>query len=86
MPCQKVAMLLIKGLHLMVVGMTTVFAFLGLLVVTMQVMARVLSRFEPPEAPPAPRKENVEDEVEIAVILAAVEAYRSGGVQPATRG
>ena len=80
-------MLLLKGLNLMVVGMTTVFVFLGLLVLTMHALTWMVNRFAPPAPaePPTPPDEE-DDEIEIAVILAAVEAYRSGGAQPATRG
>lgn len=61
------------GVELMVVGMGTVFAFLGLLVGLMHVSARVIAALSPPalEQPPSD-----EEEAEVAVVLAAVAAAR----------
>ena len=68
----------------MAVGMTAVFAFLGVLVVAMQATAGVLGRFLPAQAEPAPEAERAqattaaadEDLIQIAIALAAVEAHR----------
>ena len=65
----------------MVVGMTTVFSFLALLVIVLQVSARFFERFgdrwpdaalatAPPGSTPGTQSE------EIAVVLAAITAYR----------
>ena len=73
--------MLFEGINLMVVGMTTVFSFLALLVIVMQVSARFFERFgdQWPEAAVAtgdsdstPGTQNEE----IAVILAAFTAHR----------
>ena len=73
--------MLFEGINLMVVGMTTVFSFLALLVIVMQVLARFFERFgdQWPDAAVAtgdsdstPGTQNEE----IAVILAAITAHR----------
>lgn len=62
-----------EGVRLMVVGMSTVFAFLGLLVLVMHGAARALAHYpDPPGAAP----ESGPDDAEIAVVLAAAEAFR----------
>ena len=75
-----------EGVLLMVVGMTTVFAFLGLLVALMQGSAAFFAAFA--ERFPEPELMNVGGQTtstkpgtdeEIAIVLAAVEAYRRGG-------
>ena len=66
----------------MTVGMSTVFAFLGILVISMHALARVARFFPPEQAPvrtaPAPSVESAEaaDLADIAVVLAAIEAHR----------
>ena len=73
--------MLFEGINLMVVGMTTVFSFLALLVIVMQVSARFFERFgdQWPDAAAAtgdsdstPGTQNEE----IAVVLAAITAHR----------
>ncbi|OGV73256.1 MAG: hypothetical protein A2269_04350 [Lentisphaerae bacterium RIFOXYA12_FULL_60_10] len=62
-----------EGLVLLVVGMTTVFAFLGLLVGVMHLSAMYFSRLAPPPGPePSPS-----DATEIAVAIAAVRHRRN---------
>lgn len=56
----------------MVVGMSTVFAFLGILVVSMHALARA-ARLFPPAPVVTPQAEDLAD---IAVVLAAIEAHR----------
>ncbi len=67
-----------EGLRLMMVGMTTVFAFLLLLIVSIRLSAHVLGRLSAyfPDAPKASPKERVQDDAEIAVALAVAEAWR----------
>ncbi len=67
-------MLLSQGLSLMIVGMTTVFAFLGLLVAAMKASAALLA--EPAPAPP-PTAPALDDGAEIAAILAAITHHRA---------
>jgi len=73
--------MLFEGINLMVVGMTTVFSFLALLVIVMQVSARFFERFgdQWPDGAVAtgdsdstPGTQNEE----IAVVLAAITAHR----------
>ena len=67
------------GVWLMVVGMTTVFAFLSVLVGVMQLSAKIVSGLpEPVAEQTAPAQPKVDELAEIAVILAAVEAHRRG--------
>ena len=74
--------MLLEGVNLMVVGMTTVFSFLALLVIVLEVSARTFQRGTAAEAQPAtaamtPRGVSpVRGSEEIAVVLAAVEAHR----------
>ena len=76
-----------QGLYLMAVGMGTVFAFLALLVLVMNVSGRLFERFGGPVEVEGPATGSVDDSEahhrEIAVVLAAVEAWRrqqsSGG-------
>jgi oxaloacetate decarboxylase gamma subunit len=67
-----------EGVRLMGVGMTTVFAFLGLLVGVMHLQAALVARWwpEPPPAPPAPTPTE-QDDAELAVVLAVL-ASRHG--------
>ncbi|MEE2638310.1 MAG: OadG family transporter subunit [Acidobacteriota bacterium] len=74
--------MLLEGVNLMVVGMTTVFSFLVLLVVVLLFSARVFEVYgdrwpDPVSAPdPLPDATGGLAGAEIAVVLAAVEAYR----------
>jgi Na+-transporting methylmalonyl-CoA/oxaloacetate decarboxylase gamma subunit len=71
-----------EGVHLMAVGMTTVFSFLALLVIVLEISARVfqsLSHRWPDPAiartrtNPMPRERG---DIEVAVALAVIEAHR----------
>lgn len=70
--------MLLEGVRLMVVGMTTVFAFLTLLVLAMQLNRVVGAMFPDPEPAAGPSPVASDDEAEIAVVLAAVAAARGG--------
>ena len=65
-----------EGVRLMVVGMSTVFAFLGLLVAAMHVQAAVVARWLPE---PKPERGEQDDDAALAAVLAAV-AARHGRV------
>ena len=69
--------MLLEGVNLMVVGMTAVFSFLTLLVVMLQISARVFESFGDrwPDAAAAPVPV-ARGDVEVAVVLAAIEAHR----------
>ena len=74
--------MLLEGVNLMVVGMTTVFSFLALLVIVLEVSARIFQRGTDAEVQPATVAMSpsgaspVRGSEEIAVVLAAVEAHR----------
>ena len=74
--------MLLEGVNLMVVGMTTVFSFLALLVMVLEVSARIFQGGSAGEAKPASvamtpsGASSVRGSEEIAVVLAAVEAHR----------
>jgi len=74
--------MLLEGVNLMVVGMTTVFSFLALLVMVLEVSARIFQGGSDGEAKPASvamtpsGASSVRGSEEIAVVLAAVEAHR----------
>jgi len=73
--------MLIEGLNLMAVGMTTVFGFLALLVTVLQVAARVFEhygdRWPDPVTVPEPSNSAIRSSgrAEIAVALAAIAAH-----------
>ena len=69
-----------EGLMLMGVGMTTVFSFLALMVGAMLAQAALFRRYDieievgtPSSAPAAPR---VDEHLQIAIALAAIESHR----------
>ena len=64
----------IEGVRLMVVGMTTVFAFLGLLVAAMHLQAAVVARWLTDDDAPRPPPPGGDDDAELAVVLAVVAA------------
>jgi sodium pump decarboxylase gamma subunit len=73
--------MLLEGVNLMVVGMTAVFGFLTLLVVVLQISARVFESFgdrwpDPAIAPPSAPMPISRRDAEVAVALAAIEAHR----------
>ena len=66
--------MVLEGLQLTLVGMTTVFGFLSLLVGLMVVSSRLLEHYPEEVAPEAPLAGGNEEE--IAVVLASIEAHR----------
>lgn len=83
----SISELLQQGLNLMLLGMGSVFIFLGLLILMMTLVARVASKWpEPaeregasrPSARPASAAAEESDDEVIAVISAAVARYRAG--------
>ncbi len=73
---------MVEGFRLMAVGMTTVFSFLGLLVIAIHLSARFFEQFahlfpEPEAARRLPSASApTSDDAEIAVVLAAIAAHR----------
>lgn len=66
---------LTSGLSLMLVGMTTVFCFLTLLVICINISSKVINRFWPEALPTTQRNTSTDDEV-VAAITSAVHQYR----------
>ena len=74
--------LMLDGVNLMLLGMGTVFVFLGVLVAAMYAMSALAARLsvEPRVTPPqtvAPAPPKSGDEEVVAVISAAISRYRS---------
>lgn len=71
---------LISGLSLMLVGMTTVFCFLTLLVICINISSKVINRFWPEALSSTEsttqRNTSTDDEV-VAAITSAVHQYRN---------
>jgi len=68
-------LLLLEGFRLMIVGMTVVALFLGLLVLAMNLSALFFTRFPRLFAEELPEGPGSDDGAEIAVAIAAVQAY-----------
>ena len=67
---------MVNGLIVTIVGMSVVFLFLALLVVSTNVMSRIVLKFFPePEKPAAPAVRRSSADAEIAVAIAAVKAH-----------
>ncbi len=70
---------MVEGLWLMAIGMATVFAFLGVMVLTMQGSAAFFDSYGhlfPEPEPPPKRVPEATVPIEIAVVLAAVAHHR----------
>lgn len=72
--------LAVEGLKFMVVGMSVVFSFLALLVLVINIQAKVLNKFFPEKPKMNPKKspaiqENNEEEV-VAAIIGAITTHR----------
>ncbi|ACV26663.1 OadG family protein [Kangiella koreensis] len=75
---------LISGLSLMLVGMTTVFCFLTLLVICIHISSKVINRFWPEALPsttgstgPSTQRNTSTDDEIVAAITSAVHQYRN---------
>ncbi len=76
--------LLQDGLALMALGMSVVFVFLTILVISVTLMSKLIGRFQPVPAAsetgkksPTPSVSSAQDDEVVAVISAAVHRYRS---------
>jgi len=72
----------VEGFWLMLVGMSTVFGFLSILVATMYISAAFFESFAhlfPEPEPVQQRIASSDNDAEIAVVLAAIAAHRSRG-------
>ena len=77
--------MLIQGFRFMVIGMSTVFVFLGIMILVMNVTAVILRKLAKRFPEPAEVKESqsklsrkIRRNEEIAVAIAAVKAFRNG--------
>jgi len=71
--------LVIEGLKFMVLGMSTVFLFLGIMIVVMNVMSAVLHRLFPEPIPKIPGEDTSANNKKIvAAITAAITHHRQG--------
>ncbi len=67
--------LLAKAVEILGIGMGTVFAFLLLLVVAISVSGKIIQTWLPPAIEPA-ASTDTNDDAEIAVVIAAADAWR----------
>jgi len=69
--------LIAESLKFMVLGMTVVFAFLVILVVAVNIQAKLIAKFFPEKAPTIPNSSNQSDESQrVAAVIAAVTEFR----------
>jgi len=77
--------LVAEGAKFMVIGMTVVFAFLILMVIAIQLQAKIVNRFFP-EKKAAPKKQasvpvqnhaNGDDDKTIAAIIGAIQSFKN---------
>ena len=69
--------LILESLKFMLLGMTVVFLFLILLVIVVNVQAKLIAKFFPEETPVAPTSSGESDEPQrVAAIIAAVTEFR----------
>ena len=67
---------MVDGLYLMLLGMGTVYVFLGVLVVGTTIMSRLIKSMSlPEEIKPATRGQPAASQADVAVVAAAVRAY-----------
>jgi len=75
----------LEGLKYMVLGMTTVFLFLLLMIYVLKLQTKLLNKFFPPKTasvapvrPSAPSVASTEEEETIAAITAAITEFKKG--------
>lgn len=72
--------MLLTGVKFMVIGMTVVFCFLGLLVLALRALSAAGRRGEKPaERSTTPHTQTVEDRERVAAAIAAVAAHAAAG-------
>ena len=70
--------LIVESLKFMFLGMTVVFTFLFLLVLVVNIQAKLIAKFFPEETPTTPTPSNQADESQkVAAIIAAVTEFRN---------
>ncbi|SFV71154.1 Oxaloacetate decarboxylase gamma chain [hydrothermal vent metagenome] len=69
--------LIFESVKFMVLGMTVVFSFLLILIVVVELQAKLIAKFFPEEAPKVPVTPNTTDDAHhVAAIIAAVTEFR----------
>jgi oxaloacetate decarboxylase gamma subunit len=69
--------LILESVKFMVLGMTVVFAFLTILILVVNIQAKVIARYFPEKAPAAPTATaNTDEAHHVAAIIAAVTEFR----------
>lgn len=69
--------LILESVKFMVLGMTVVFTFLVILIIVVNVQAKLIAKFFPEEAPATPVTTDKSDETHhVAAIIAAVTEFR----------
>jgi len=69
--------LIAESLKFMVLGMTVVFAFLFILVIVVNIQAKIIAKFFPEENTATPTSSNQSDESQrVAAVIAAVTEFR----------
>ncbi|PHS39363.1 MAG: Na+-transporting oxaloacetate decarboxylase subunit gamma [Sulfurovum sp.] len=69
--------LILESVKFMVLGMAVVFSFLIILIIVVNLQAKIIAKFFPEKAPAAPEKTADTDEAHhVAAIIAAVTEFR----------
>ena len=69
--------LILESVKFMVLGMTVVFTFLVLLIIVVNLQAKIIAKFFPEKAPTTPASTGNTDEAQhVAAIIAAVTEFR----------
>ena len=69
--------LILESLKFMVLGMTVVFTFLIILIMVVNIQAKVIAKYFPEDAPTTPNTTGKADEAHhVAAIIAAVTEFR----------
>jgi len=69
--------LILESVKFMVLGMTVVFAFLIILILVVNIQAKIIAKFFPEETPTVPAAKAQTDEAHhVAAIIAAVTEFR----------
>ncbi|HIQ27101.1 MAG TPA: Na+-transporting oxaloacetate decarboxylase subunit gamma [Sulfurovum sp.] len=69
--------LILESLKFMVLGMTVVFVFLTILVIVVNLQAKIIKKFFPEESPVLPTPlEGTDEPQRVAAIIAAVTEFR----------
>jgi len=68
--------LILESVKFMVLGMTVVFTFLVLLIVVVNLQAKIIAKFFPEKAPAPAATANTDEAHHVAAIIAAVTEFR----------